>query len=233
MTVTAIRGDQQPDQHMDYEQALLGACMSGWTDLDELNISGEDFYRPAHEIIWQAIVATAAEDLPTDAYTVWSKLEKMPERMTGGAPYLQTCLAASVNHMQAPWLAGKITEASANRKIDDLALHLHQLRDTDRTPAQKVEQVKTWIDNLGIGEQTTTKRKTPGDVLEQVFHTAEHGHQGAVPTRWPELNRVLDGWYPGQVITVAARPGVGKSIFGTNCATDMSLTHDKCFLILS
>jgi replicative DNA helicase len=223
MTVTSLR----TTQNIDYEQALLGACMSGWTELDDLHLTGDDFARPAHEMIWNAIRSVAAEGTHVDAYTVWSKLEHLPERTIGGAPYLAECLAASVNHTQAPWLAGKVAEASADRKLDDLALQIHQLRGTDRSAAEKRELAKTWIDQLGAGEQTHKRRKTPGEVLEQVYEVATNGHQGAVPTRWPDLNRVLDGWYPGQVITVAGRPGTGKSIFGVNCAVDMALTHGK------
>lgn len=226
MTVTHLH-DHLPNPHLDYERALLGACMTGWKELDDLPITADDFQQPKHATIWTAIRQVVTEELNVDAYTVWSKLEKQPIRLTGGAPYLAECLAACTNYTQAPWLAAQVAEAAANRKIDEVALQLHNLVATDRTAAEKREMAKTWIDNLGIGEQTTGHRKTPSDVLDRVYHIAEHGHQGATPTRWPDLNRVLDGWYPGQIITVAARPGVGKSIFGGNCATDMSLTHDK------
>lgn len=225
MTVTSIR-DHTPAQHIDYERALLGACMSGWTELDTLPITGGDFYRPEHETIWRAIATVAAEGTTVDAYTVWAKLERCGTSI-GGAPYLHECLAASVNYSQAPWLAAKIAEDAANRKIDDLIRRLHQLQETAVPPPEKREMMKTWIDDLGAGEQSAIKRLTPGDMLQKVFYTAEHGHPGSVPTRWPDLNRILDGWYPGQVITVAGRPGAGKSIFGGNCATDMAITHDK------
>lgn len=226
MTVTAItplRGIEN------YEMALLGAAMTG-ADITDIatTIKSDDFKQPHHEDIWKAIVAVDNTGLTVDAYTVMSKLGKAAHTLPNGATYLADCLAACTNPTQAGWLAEQVAEGAAQRRIDSIAVRLRQLGEQDMTAAEKREMAKTWLDELG--EERTTTYSSPGDALPEVIDIAQNGQAGAMPTRWEDLNRVLQGWYPNQLITVAARPGVGKSIFGENTATDAAMQGKPVFV---
>ena len=213
----------EPAQDLDAEQALIGSVLGGY-DVRDLTgvVRPADFYRPAHEQIWLAALAVEESGVKVDAFTVKAELERRGEiARVGGAPYLHTCLSTAPTYSNADWLAERVAELAADRAIDSIGIRLQQLAASRvSAAAEKREQAKTWLDELG--EVRTSTRKTPESVLDEVLDIAENGYPGGMPTRWPELNRVISGFYPGQLVTIGARPGVGKTIFGGNCATHIA-----------
>ena len=87
-----------PPQDSDAEQSVLGSMLISKDAIGEVNevIGGADFYRPAHETIYDAIVDLYGRGEPADPVTVSAELTRRGDlQRVGGAPYLHT-LSASV-----------------------------------------------------------------------------------------------------------------------------------------
>lgn len=88
----------EPPHNIDAEQAVLGACMLKHQAVDQVRgaLDAGDFYRPAHETIWRAILALRAEDAPIDPIALADHLQgKGDLSRVGGSSYLHTLVAVA------------------------------------------------------------------------------------------------------------------------------------------
>ena len=98
-TLHAIDGDGTGGDPLPHdigaEQAVLGAAMLSPAALAEIRavLTGEEFYRPAHQTIWQAITALADRGDPYDPLSVGARLGPAGLAKVTGAPYLHTLIA--------------------------------------------------------------------------------------------------------------------------------------------
>ena len=101
---------------LDAERAVLGAAMLSATTLAEMRtvIDGSDFYRPAHETIWQAACALADAGRSTDAVALASALGPDLARV-GGAPYLHACMGSVPTAANGPYHAEILRQKSYAR----------------------------------------------------------------------------------------------------------------------
>src|SRR5690606_25833763 len=91
-------GDRMPPQDNVAEQSVLGSMLLSKDAIADVveAIRGTDFYRPAHEVIYDAILDLYGRGEPADPVTVAAELQRRGElQRVGGAPYLHT-LSASV-----------------------------------------------------------------------------------------------------------------------------------------
>lgn len=88
-------GDPEP-HNITAEQAVLGAVMLSAAALAEVRelLDGGEFYRPAHQVVWQAVTALADRGDPHDPLSVGAYLGATGLAKAGGAPYLHTLIAA-------------------------------------------------------------------------------------------------------------------------------------------
>ena len=105
--------DRQPPQDLAAEQSVLGGMMlskDAIADVVEVLRSG-DFYRPAHQIIYDCVLDLYGRGEPADAVMVAAELERRGEiRRIGGAPYLHTLIATVPTAANAGYYAGIVAE---------------------------------------------------------------------------------------------------------------------------
>lgn len=205
------------------ERALLGAILSGYRDLPKLariiTNPTQDFEIPGHEWIWNASLAVHADGNQPDANLVRMKLGNLAQRLPGGASYLLDLSHDTPITFQAEQYAKAVHGHGVRRTLASLGAKLQQLTaDQDADPDDILDRGRQWIDDQ-LGTRTNDGLTTVDDALEQVIEITEKGQPGATVTPWPGLNDLIGGWHPGNLITIGARPGVGKSILLENAAT--------------
>ena len=96
---------------IDAERAVLGALLSGAGLADVRQLVSGSFYRPAHQLIFEAITSLSLDGKPADPVAVGDELRRRGQltRM-GGAPYLHTCIAAVPTIANAGYYARIISE---------------------------------------------------------------------------------------------------------------------------
>ncbi len=109
-----------PPQDLPAEQSVLGAMLLSKQAIDPANdlLEGRDFYRPAHEAIFETIVDLAQRGEPADAITVAAELQRRGElTKVGGAPYLHTLVAGVPIASNVDYYAEIVREKAILRRL--------------------------------------------------------------------------------------------------------------------
>ncbi|MDQ0228136.1 replicative DNA helicase [Metabacillus niabensis] len=239
--INEVLGDRIPPQNIEAEQAVLGAIFlqpSSLTLASELLIP-EDFYRAAHQRIYNAMLELSDKGEPVDLVTVTAELAdaNLLEEV-GGVSYL-TDLANSVPTAANIEYYGKIVEEKSI---------LRRLIRTATTIAQdgytREDEVEVLLNEAEKTIMEVAQRKNAGafqnikDVLVQTYDNIEllHDRKGditGIPTGFTELDKMTAGFQRNDLIIVAARPSVGKTAFALNIAQNVATKTDENVAIFS
>ncbi|WP_084412834.1 replicative DNA helicase [Arsenicicoccus bolidensis] len=212
--------DRVPPQDVHAEQSVLGSMMLSKDAIADCveTLRGLDFYRPAHETIYEAIIDLYGRGEPADAITVADELTKRGEiQRIGGQAYLHQLIDAVPTAANAGYYAEIVQERAVLRRLVDAGTRIVQMgygqggdvEDIVNAAQAEVYQV---ADKRG-GEDYIAV----GEVLEATIDEIEHasgknGEMVGVPTGFTELDQLTNGLHPGQMIVIAARPAVGKAL---------------------
>src|SRR5699024_9744713 len=116
----ATEFDRTPPQDVAAEQSVLGGMMlskDAIADVIEV-LRGSDFYRPAHEAIYDAVIDLYGRGEPADAVTVAAELTSQGElSRIGGAPYLHTLISSVPTAANAGYYARIVQERAVLRRL--------------------------------------------------------------------------------------------------------------------
>ncbi|WP_459548513.1 replicative DNA helicase [Nocardia sp. X0981] len=213
---------RQPPHDMAAEQSVLGGMLlskDAIADVVEVLRSG-DFYRPAHQAIYDAILDLYGRGEPADPVTVAAGLDRSGElKRIGGAPYLVTLTQTVPTAANAGYYAEIVAEKAILRRLVEAGTRIVQYGYAG-ADGQDVAEV---VDRAQAEVYEVTERRTSEDFLpledllqptmDEIDSIASRGGISlGVPTGFSELDELTNGLHPGQMIIVAARPGVGKAL---------------------
>jgi len=234
--------ERVPPQNVEAEQSVLGSMMlskDAMADVVEV-IRGDDFYRPAHETIFETAVKLYNSGDPVDALTVGAELQKSGQiTRVGGPEYLHTLLASVPSAASAGYYARLVREQSILRRLTEAGTRIANMGyDADGTEVDDV------VDGAQAEIFAVTERRNSedflviGDLLERTLEEVEiasnrDGTMLGAPTGFRELDDLTGGFQGGQMIVIAARPAIGKSTLGLDIARATSVGHGKASVIFS
>ncbi|TDE99156.1 replicative DNA helicase [Occultella glacieicola] len=234
--------ERTPPQDVAAEQSVIGGMLlskDAIADVVEV-LRGTDFYRPAHELIYDAILDLYGRGEPADAVTVSAELTKRGElTRIGGAPYLHTLLSSVPTAANAGYYARIVRERAVLRRLVDAGTRIVQLGYA--TDGGDVDEL---VNTAQAEVYAVTERRTAEDYvpLKDVINStmeeidaASHRGEGmvGVPTGFADLDALTNGLHPGQMIVLAARPAVGKSTMGLDVARAASIKNGQTSVIFS
>ncbi len=233
--------DRTPPQDLAAEQSVLGAMMmskDAISDAVEV-LRGVDFYRPNHEAIFEAIVSLYGRGEPADPITVAAELGKTGElSKVGGAVYLHDLLASVSIAANAVYYAELVREKAVLRRLVNASIRIAQLGYQGQGEVEKiVDEAQQTLFEV-TESKTSEDYKSLHELLEPTFDEIESIHNSGeglsgVPTGFHDLDRMTNGFHPGQMIIVAARPGAGKSTFALDICRSAAIHHDLCTAFFS
>ena len=216
--------ERQPPQDLRAEQSVLGGMMlskDAIADVVEV-IRGTDFYRPAHQTIFDMILDLYGRGEPADAVTVSAELTKQGQLIrTGGAPYLHTLISSVPTAANASYYAQIVAEQAVLRRLVEAGTRIVQL---GYGAAQgQGGDVDDAVDRAQAAVYEVTERRLSEDyvLLEHLLQetmdeidaiSSRGGIAVGVPTGFSELDQVTNGLHPGQMVIVAGRPAMGKCL---------------------
>ncbi|HEX6498515.1 MAG TPA: replicative DNA helicase [Micromonosporaceae bacterium] len=237
--------DRSPPQDIAAEQCVLGGMLlskDAIADVVEILRTG-DFYRPAHATIFDAILDLYGRGEPADPITVSAALADSGDlARIGGAPYLHTLIASVPTAANAAYYARIVSERAVLRRLIEAGTRIVQLG--YGTAAGGGRDVDDLVDLAQQAVYEVTERRVAEDfsVLSELLQPtldeieavgAQGGVMTGVPTGFTDLDRLLNGLHPGQLIVVAGRPGLGKSTAAMDFARSASVKHNLASAIFS
>jgi replicative DNA helicase len=233
--------DRTPPQDLAAEQCVLGAMMLSKDAIADVieTLRGTDFYRPAHEIVFDAVTDLYARGEPADAITVAAELNKRGEMARiGGAPYVHTLVASVPLAANAGYYAHIVREKAILRRLVEAGTKIVQLGYAGEGEVDDVVD-EAQAEIYSVTEKRTTEDYAPlKDIMEGALDEIEAiDSRGdamiGVPTGFTDLDELTNGLHPGQMIIVAARPAMGKSTLGLDFARSASIKHGLTSCIFS
>lgn len=236
----AIADEPAMPHNIEAERAALGSMFFDLAAIDALDrtLSGvEDFYELHHQIIYRTVLGMYCRDRKPkiDPITVAAELLASGElTKVGGAAYLHR-LAQSV-----PVVGNAVGYAAIVREHAQLRAVLAATRKASQrvlsaanTASEILEAAMADLQAAAKGVDTVDEKLSVADRWMGFIDELEAGHDPrALDTPWPDLNGIIE-LKPGQLITVGAGTGQGKSLFGMNLAAHVALTRGKPALVAS
>lgn len=230
-----------PPHDMSAERSVLGGMMlskDAIADVVEI-LKGVDFYRPAHEMVFDAILDLFSRSEPADAITVAAELERRGELgRVGGPPFLHDLTSSVPTAANAGFYAEIVSELAVRRRLVSAGTKITSIGYTGgRDVVELVNEAQSHIYAVSDGN-TSEDYVGLGEVVQDTIDKLEDAsRQGpgmtGVPTGFSELDELTNGLQPGQMIVIAARPAMGKSTLGLDIVRSCALRHQKAAVIFS
>jgi replicative DNA helicase len=237
-----VGGGRVPPHNLEAEESLLGAMMLSREAIHsaiEAHITSEDFYKPAHGQIYDAIYALQSRGEPVDPVTVAEELRRADAlEGIGGRAILLRIQASTPASANASQYAQIVSDHALLRRLIGVAGDITEMGysaqdDVDET----LDRAETMI--FDVAEHRVVDSLKPlHPVLEATLDQLATLYDRdsdvvGVPTGYRDLDNLLLGLQPSNLVIVAARPGQGKTSFALGAALEVALVARKPVLFFS
>ncbi|HLR55890.1 MAG TPA: replicative DNA helicase [Actinomycetales bacterium] len=239
---SATSFDRTPPQDVAAEQSVIGGMLLSKDAIADVveTIQPQDFYRPAHEIIYDAILDLYSRGEPADAITVGDELNKRGElTRIGGPAYLHTLIASVPTAANAGYYGRIVRERAVLRRLVDAGTRIVQLGYAsdggdieDLVNAAQAEVYAAAEGRAHEDYQPLSALVSP--TMDEIEAAGQRGGElTGVPTGFADLDDLTHGFHPGQMIVIAARPAVGKSTMSLDVARAAAIKNQQATVIFS
>jgi replicative DNA helicase len=235
------RGERTPPHDMLAEQSALGGMMLSKDAVADVieTVRGVDFYVPKHEVVFNAILTLYSHGEPTDVIAVTDELTKAGElQRAGGVEYLHTLTSLVPTAANAGYYASIVAERALLRRLVEAGTRIVQMGYAgEGEVTELVNQAQAEIYSVTGSTESEdyvplTEAVTAAiDEIEAAKHT--DGKFTGVATGFADLDELTNGFHPGQMIIVAARPAMGKSTLALDFARAAAIGHDLPTILFS
>ncbi len=235
------RTERTPPHDLLAEQSALGGMLLSKDAVADVveTLRGPDFYIPKHELIFDAILALYSHGEPTDVIAVTDELTKQGElARAGGADYLHTLTSLVPTAANAGYYGSIVAERALLRRLVEAGTRIVQMGYSGEGEVlDLVNNAQAEI--YSVTGSTETEDYVPltdavSAAMEEI-EAASHkdGSMTGVPTGFADLDELTNGFHPGQMIIVAARPAVGKSTLALDFARSAAIGHNMPAIFFS
>lgn len=225
-----------PPQDLEAEMSLLGSMMLSRDAIGDVlplihREEADRLYRPDHRKIFQVLVDMYDRGDPIDLVTVRNEMDRLGVlEEVGGVEYIAELAESVPSHLHAEHYARLVRDKAMLRDLivatDRIEDEAYSHCDDAREILDRAEQLLFRVTDQRITEQASPIR----DSLEEIFRQIESrdGHYiTGVPTGFVELDDMLSGMQPGEMLIVAARPSMGKTAWGLTVAEHVAAVQGK------
>lgn len=214
------------------EREVLGAILLTQGQrfpLIATRLAAQDFYKPAHHAIFEAMVNVDNRRAPIDFVSVWAQLEASGTAETlgsvGGADYLRDLAGAAFALDGSSYHADLIVRSARRRQFQALGRLLVASEESDHE-AYLEEAEKRIAELSGAVRDTSTvsimaAMKEYYREIEDRADAFKKGEQAGLLCGFDDMDEIIGGFRPGQLVLIAGTPGAGKSAFVTNSLENM------------
>ena len=236
-----FEGSRVPPHNFEAEESVLGAMLLSRDAIAVVveEIGAEDFYRPSHAHIFDAITALYARGEPADSVTVAEELRRVGTlEASGGGAALISLQANTPAISSASRYARIVQEHALLRRLIGVAHEIAELGyDMPTDVASALDQAESMVFDVAQRRNSDTIRSLKDlltESLERLDHLFGKGDTiTGVPTGYGELDHLLAGLQPSNLLVVGARPSMGKTAFALGMASHAAVSHGTPVLFFS
>lgn len=238
---TSSPGPQVVPHSIEAEEAVIGAVLinpEAYYDVAQF-LQADDFYIHRHRWVWETFTRLHERRVPIDLLTVTEELDQLNQLAEVGGPAYLTGLINNVPTSLHAEAYGRIVEETAIRRrmltaaneIAKLAYKEGVTVDTAMNDAEKAI--------FGVSERRTTRdlksiQQVLGEYYDRIDQLAGRSEEAyGVPTGFIDLDHMLGGLQPSDLLIVAGRPGMGKTAFMLSIAKNAAQKYKKHIAIFS
>jgi len=232
-----------PPYSQEAEQSVLGALMldnRAWDKVAD-RVASEDFYRADHRLIFQVIQQLVERQKPLDVLTITDALQSSDELdKAGGEVYLYQLAKNTPSAANITAYADIVRERSVLRQLIATGTDIAEsaFNPEGREIKDLLDSAERWV--FSIAEQGNRSEgpveigallaKTT-DRIDSLFHSG--GKITGLSTGFKDFDDMTSGLHEGELIIVAGRPSMGKTVLGLNMAEHAAIKGKNAVLVFS
>jgi replicative DNA helicase len=202
----------------DAEEAVIGAILinpDAYYDVAQF-LRGEDFYIHRHRFIWEAINRLHEAHTPVDFLTLTEELDRIGQLAEiGGPAYLTGLINQVPTSLHAVAYAHIIEQTAVRRRMLEAANQVARLAYQEGTTLEAAidesEKAIFSVSDRLLAHDFKPFSQVLGELYDQVELRSQHAGLFGVPTGFVDLDRILQGLQPSDLVIAAGRPGMGKT----------------------
>jgi replicative DNA helicase len=223
------------------EEAVVGAVLINpevYYDLAQF-LQADDFYIHRHRWIWEAFTRLHEQRIPLDFLTVTEELERAGQLGEIGGPAYLTALLNQVPTSLHAEAYGRMVEAAAIRRrmltsANQIATLAYNEQETVENVIEEAEKSIFNVSERRLRHDLLPISQVLSDYYDRIDELARRPEEiFGVPTGFVDLDRMLAGLQPSDLLIIAGRPGQGKTGFLLSVAKNAALLHKKHVAIFS
>jgi replicative DNA helicase len=229
-----------PPQALDLEEAVLAAMMIEPQCVDEAmeNLNPDCFYDPKHRMIFEAMSALVNEHIQLDTLTVSQKLKELGNlEEIGGSVALANMSQKVGSAAHVDYYIQVLRQKTIQRDLISAAFTiLREAYDPAYNVDNLIDDAQTKVYDAiknNVRRDVHEVGSIVNDVMDWLSKEQNSTEMSGVPSGYPRLDEITQGWQPSDLIILAARPSVGKTAFALNIARNAAVDYNIPVAIFS
>lgn len=227
--------------NLDAEKSVLGCAFLSKNSLTKIceDLYSDMFYSEANQKLFEAIKRCYDEKIPIDITTITDELEKKKDLSAiGGIDYLSEVIDSVPTAANLDYYIKIVKDKAVMRNLIETATDIvTDAYEEDEDITHLLDSAEKKILNV-VKERQTSDFIHIRDAIALAQENLEKLSQNkeeitGVPTGFYDLDRVTSGLHAGEMIIIAARPGMGKTAFALNIATNAAQNTKKAVAIFN
>lgn len=221
------------------EMSVIGVCFIDNSLIEDIcdEVNSDMFFDEKNKFLFEAIEELHKNNIPIDVNMVKEELDKKKRLNTIGMPYISEVIDSVITTANLNHYLGIIKEHATRRNIINAATEIV-------TEAYENDDVNVLIDNaekniLNVVKARAVKEFVP---IQEILRNAQAKLEElakskkiitGLETGFYDFDKITTGFQPGELIILAARPGMGKTALALNMATYAATTTNKAVAIFN
>ena len=228
-----MAADRIPPQSLDAERGLLGALLLKPDAIHDIgdSVMPDSFYAEKHRLIFESMKELSDRGEPIDILSLSEKLtNKGTLERAGGRAYIAELAGSAPAPGNFAHYAELVSRKHLMRELIGAAYEINEAAYDESREAEEVldeaeKKVMAVSNGTGVHKFTAIADKLD-DAWERIeaMSKKEGGVRG-IPTGFPELDNMLSGLHPSDLVILAARPSVGKTSLALDIARNTAVKH--------
>lgn len=228
-------------QSVEAEMSVLGVPFLNPYALEKIleSITEDMFFVDAHKKIFNALASLYKSQTPIDITTVKNELDKQKNlNAIGGIEYLTEIIDSVATSANLDYYMNIVKDKAIRRRLIDTATNIvTDAYDEEEDLSRLLDQSEQKLGNV-VRARQTSEFKPIAEALREAHENLERMSKDrslitGIPSGFIELDKETSGFHEGELIILAARPGMGKTAFALNVATNAAMKTGKPIAIFN